>query len=592
MPLRPYQQQAHDAAIDWCKKSTDPCLIEAPTGSGKSHIVAAIADTLHKVSQGKRILCLAPSAELTVQNRDKYLATGNKASMFSSSAGDVCMRHPVIFGTPLTVKNKIRRFSKDFCAVVLDEAHGITPTVRKIIESIKEHNKNLRVIGLSATPYRLNTGYIYAMDEEGKPNADHECKDPYFTARVFTISAHYLIEQGYLTPPHIGHINADSYDTQNMAVNSRGQFDKADVDRAYHGHGRKTSRIVADIVAKSRNKNGVMIFAATVQHAEEVMASLPPGLSAIVTGKTKKADRDRIINRFKAREIKYLVNVSVLTTGFDAPHVDAIALLRKTESVGLLQQIIGRGLRIDDGKEYCEIWDYAHNLEQHCPDGDIFSPEIKAAYSSGESFTIQAECALCGTVNEFKGRPNPDGFEVDQWGYFLDLNKERIKTESGEMPAHYGRRCLGMKKVGATYEQCEGRWSFKECPHCGEENDIAARYCHSCKGEMIDPNDKLREEFAAFKRDPRRLQTDEVLSFESLPCVSRSGKETIRVNVTTPYRSFSYWLMPQATSGRWYADYQQYLKATENGAPDTITYRKEDSGFYRVHDYGREVDAV
>ena len=660
--LRPYQQRAHDAAMDWLRKSIDPCLIEAATGAGKSHIIAAIARTLNTMT-GKRVLCLAPSAELVVQNTEKYRATGNKASVFSASAGSKCLRHPVVFGTPTTIKNKIRRFGDEFCAVVVDECfpgeteistpkgdvrideisigdvvhcatgcgtvsslfskisetitvrtkngksirctpdhpvftekgfikaeelengarvfcredvqtlfetfssknddnkkressceyfgitleqarmllsillkevekpdaeerkqgedeilfaknrtcsgdkgrermppessatfnlvrswcrmgdgvcyknkcrsfkrgiskllqggywkprnensnrigwvqsllnrsgisgqekrqqtfragmdcvshiergrvetvynlrvkghpsyfangvlvhncHGMTPTVQFIIDQLREMNHRVRVLGLSATPYRLGQGWIFRMDENGKPM--EQARDPYFMARVYKVGAHELIQQGFLTPPVIGAINADSYDTLGMTLNSRGQFDKAEIDRAYHGHGRKTSRIIADVINQSRDRAGVMIFAATVQHAHECMASLPPGLSSIVTGKTPKAERADIIRRFKARQLKYLVNVSVLTTGFDAPHVDVIAILRATESVGLLQQIIGRGLRIDDDKDDCLILDYAENLDRHCPDGDVFSPEIKMSFASGESVFCSA----------------------------------------------------------------------------------------------------------------------------------------------------------------------------------------------------------
>ena len=167
MKLRPYQQEAHDAAIDWIKQRTEPCVLELPTGSGKSLIVAAIANTLHKVSNGKHILCLVPSKELLEQNAEKYRDTGNECSLFSASVGETCVKHPVVFGTPVSVKNKVHHFGSKFCAVVLDEAHKITPTVKSIIESIKEHNPNLRVIGLSATPYRLGDGYIYQIDEKG-----------------------------------------------------------------------------------------------------------------------------------------------------------------------------------------------------------------------------------------------------------------------------------------------------------------------------------------------------------------------------------------------------------------------------------------
>ena len=118
MTLRPYQQAAHDAAWTHAKTSLDPCLIEAATGAGKSHIIAALAENIHSHT-GKRVLCLAPSAELVVQNREKYLASGHKASMFSASAGAKELRHPVVFGSPLTVKNRISRFKDGYAAVIV-----------------------------------------------------------------------------------------------------------------------------------------------------------------------------------------------------------------------------------------------------------------------------------------------------------------------------------------------------------------------------------------------------------------------------------------------------------------------------------------
>jgi len=343
--LRPYQQQAHDAAINWIKNTTDSCVLELPTGSGKSLIVAEIANTLHKISKGKHILCLVPSKELLEQNAEKYRDTGNQCSLFSASVGETCLKHPVVFGTPVSVKNKIHRFGSKFCAVVLDEAHRITPTVKSIIVALLDHNPNLRVIALSATPYRMGSGYIYRMDENGNAYSDDKAKDPYFSAKVFTVYARDLIKQGYLTQPTIGGINTGHYETLELQTNRMGNFASVDIDRAFHGQGRLTSSIVGDIVSQAVNRQGVMIFAATVQHAHEVLESLPPGLSCIVTGKTPKKEREEIIKDFKCKKIKYLVNCTVLCTGFDAPHVDLIAILRATESVSLLQQIIGRSLR-------------------------------------------------------------------------------------------------------------------------------------------------------------------------------------------------------------------------------------------------------
>src|SRR5690625_66019 len=125
MSLRPYQRDAVDAAVAWMRRSVMPGLLELATGSGKSHIVAAIARWVFDTT-GKRCLCLQPSRELTEQNHSKYVATGNPASIFSASAGRKCMRHPVIYGTPGTVKNSLSRFGDQFGAVIIDEAHGIT----------------------------------------------------------------------------------------------------------------------------------------------------------------------------------------------------------------------------------------------------------------------------------------------------------------------------------------------------------------------------------------------------------------------------------------------------------------------------------
>lgn len=592
--LRDYQQASVDAAMKWMRGSVDPCLLELATGAGKSHIIAAIAQQLNERT-GKRVLCLAPSGELVIQNVAKYKATGNQASVFSAAAGDKCLRHPVVFGTPGTVKNKVSRFGAEFAAVIVDEAHGMTPTIRHIIGRIKESNPRLRVIGLSATPYRLGSGYIYAVDETGKPMA--EAREPYFMAKIHTTSARELIERGYLTRPVIGGINADRYETLNMELNSRGQFAASDIDRAYHGHGRKTAHIIADVVQQARDRCGVMIFAATVRHAQECLASLPPGLSAIVTGDTAKAERESILRRFKARQIKYLVNVSVLTTGFDAPHVDLIAILRATESVGLLQQIIGRGLRIDDDKDDCLVLDYAENIERHCPDGDIFAPRIKTFKSAGDAEPIEAKCPLCGVVNEFSPRQNDEGFQVDEYGYYVDLDGERISTDYGDMPAHHGRRCLGAQRTGPNgeHERCGYRWTFKECPHCGHDNDIAARYCKECKGELVDPNEKLAAEFKAMKRDPTRLQTDRVVGWTSRRVFTKSGNECLRVDYVTEYRTFSVWLHPNSIKGKPMADWMQYLHATSGNinAPATVTYRKnQESGFYSIHDYNRAADEI
>lgn len=600
MTLRPYQSDAVDAAMAFMRRSVSPFCIEAATGSGKSHIIAETASRIHQMT-GKRVLCLAPSAELVTQNREKYLATGAWASMFSASAGGKDLRHPVVFGSPLTVKNHISRFKKPgadgYAMVILDECHGITPTVRGIIDAMKDANPNLRVFGTTATPYRLGSGWIFARHPDGRVNGEDVSRDPYFTDCVFQIGARSLIEQGFLTPPVIGQIGAEGYDTAGLALNSRGQFDAADVDRAYHGHGRKTAGIVADVMAQSRERQGVMFFAATVQHAEEVMASLPPSLSAMVTGETTKANRDSIIRRFKDRTLKYLVNVSVLTTGFDAPHVDVIAILRKTESVGLLQQIIGRGLRLSPGKKDCLVLDYTSNLDDHCPDGDLFAPVIKASKGGESGGGIKACCPDCGYENQFTANPQYLDMKLDDAGYILDLDGNQVMSDFGPISGHFGRRCMGLVQSGTRgeWERCGHRWTFKPCPHCEAENDIAARYCCRCRGEIIDPNEKLSIDFKAMKKDPTQRQTDEVVSMSCKEGVSQAGNKTMRVEFVTPYRQFTMWFQPDAKHARGQAEWDMFMRATDGGqvTPKTVTYQK-DAGtvFYRVFAFNRPADVA
>lgn len=573
--LRPYQQNAHDKVVEWIRKSTSPCMIEAATGAGKSHIIAALAETVHSIS-GKHVLVLAPSKELVEQNHAKF---PGKASIYSASVGRKSLEHPVVFGTPMTVLNSISRFGEEIGMVIIDECHGITTTVREIVRRIP--NENLRVVGLSATPYRMGMGYIFRNWPDGAAAGE---EGVFFSRCVYRITAPELIQQGFLTPPVLGGIGVEVYDTKGMLLDKTGHFFSQDVDRAYHGQGRKTAKIVEDIVLQSRDRRGVLIFAATIRHANEVFNSLPVEISAIVTGETPKKEREAILEAFKEQRIKYIVNVAVLTTGFDATHVDVIAMMRATESVGLMQQIVGRGLRLHEGKKDCLILDYAENVERHCPDGDIFNPKVihKPAHEQGE---ISCVCPACDIRNTFNARPNPDNFLINEAGYFCDMDGQPIEGEFGPIPAHFGRRCRARDNRD---NQCSYRWTSKDCPQCEELNDIAARYCFRCRHELVDPNEKLRLEFKAKKRDPYQKQCDIVLDWKVKPSISKRGKAQYSIDVTTPYRHFRFWVQRTATFGYMLADLHR-LEWLGGRAPKTITYRK-DGNFFTVFNYNEAAD--
>lgn len=537
--LRPYQENAVDAVIGHIKKRLSACLIELATGSGKSLIVAALAKYFQGVAPNKRVLCIAPSKELIEQNYAKYVQWYKEpASIYCASAGKKDLRHGVIFASPVTALKNIRTIAHlGISGIIVDEAHGVTPTMLELIKQIQEYevngafpNDKVRIIGMTATPYRTGTGYIYASDHSGEEPIyydDDKAREPYYSRLLYRVTAGELVAQGYLSKVKIGETE-DHYDTSKLETDRLGKFSSSSVAATFNGN-TKTERIVNKVMAYSEGMMGVMFFAATISHAEEIAGYLPAAITRVITGKLKKSDRERYINEFKAQRVKYLVNVDVLTTGFDAPHADGVAILRATESPGLLQQIIGRVLRLHPDKEFATIWDFAENISRHKLENDIFTPEIINKPVPGEAVPIQVECPSCHAVSMKKRRndPNYDGVAHDRYGNFIIPGTERptrfvdgdpvewdgaIMTmqildptqvdEFGEvmkidipMPAHYSRRCNNPEAfvVKGVAVPCSHRFSLKICPKCFAENDIAARHCVDCKGRLVDPNGKLTD---------------------------------------------------------------------------------------------------
>jgi DNA repair protein RadD len=274
----------------------------------------------------------------------------------------------------------------------------------------------------------------------------------------------------------------------------------AQVEEVLQRQRRLTPLIVKNIVdiTDSDERQGVMIFSATVKHAQEIMQHLPPGQARLVVGTTEVSERDQIVDDFKKKAFKYLVNVSVLTTGFDAAHVDVIAILRPTESISLYQQIIGRGLRLDTDKKDCLVLDYTGMGHS------IFSPEIGDKRPASESVAVQVPCPQCGFVNDF-------------WG---------ILDEEGNLLEHFGRKCRGGQVNPHTYEltPCGYRFRFKICNQCSAENDITARDCNRCGSVLIDADEKLKQ--ARLSKDAHVLTPD---SFEMLERVDKNGNAYLQV---------------------------------------------------------------
>lgn len=270
-----------------------------------------------------------------------------------------------------------------------------------------------------------------------------------------------------MTPARMMDAPVLSYDFSQLKPASTGRYKESELDMVIDQAKRATPQIVEQIIHMSGDKKGIMVFAATVRHAQEIHGLLPEGQTAIVIGDTPTPERDAIIQQFKDQKIKYLVNVSVLTTGFDAPHVDLIAILRPTESISLYQQIVGRGLRLSPGKEECLVLDYAGNSY------DLYQPEVGNPKPDSDSEIITIPCPACGFNNNFWGKLDSNGFLLE----------------------HFGRRCQGYFEDDETGERehCGYRFRAKYCGECGADNDIAARICHECDATLVDPDKKLKE---------------------------------------------------------------------------------------------------
>lgn len=468
--LRAYQHEAVEATLNHFRQSDESAVIVLPTGAGKSLVIAELARLARR-----KILVLTHVKELVEQNHAKYQSYGLTGGIFAAGLKRKESRHQVTFASVQSVSANLDQFRDEYSLVIIDECHRVsgedTSQYQRIIELLRRQNDSLKVLGLTATPYRLAMGWIYRYHYRGFVRSE---EDKPFQHCIFELPLSYMINRGYLTRPELVNAAVAQYDFSALAQDRFGEYTERDVNQLLGKHQRVTRAIIEQVMELAAERKGVMIFAATVDHAREITGYLPEDETALVTGATDLKDRDSLIRLFKQRQLKYLVNVSVLTTGFDAPHVDFIAILRPTQSVSLYQQIVGRGLRLEEGKQDCLVIDYAGNPM------NLHHPEVGEPKPNPDSEPVQVFCPGCGFANIFWGKTDDDGHVIE----------------------HYGRRCQGLIETADAEnpavqngrpQQCDYRFRFKECPHCGCENDIAARNCHQCRNAIIDPDDQLRD---------------------------------------------------------------------------------------------------
>src|SRR6185312_9201250 len=265
-----------------------------------------------------------------------------EAGIYSASLGKKDWDHKTIFGNVQSVARAGDDFFNDFSLLVIDECHRVaeegSTQYQEVIKKLQDRNPNLFILGLTATPYRMGLGWIYEFSQSGEIKTE---KKRFFKQCVYELPLSYMIQNKYLTTPVKVDIPVTSYDFSSLTEKDE-MFTAAQVEEILKSQKRLTPLIIKNIIdiTERYDRKGVMIFSGSIKHAEEIMTYLPPEEARIVLGDTEMSERNAIIQEFKQKKFKYLVNVSVLTTGFDAPHVDVIAILRPTQSNSLYQQIV------------------------------------------------------------------------------------------------------------------------------------------------------------------------------------------------------------------------------------------------------------
>ena len=340
--------------------------------TGKSLVLAQIAkDSVEKWNG--RVLILAHVKELLEQNADKIrkLCPELKIGIYSAGLRSRDTTEQVIVAGIQSVYNKACELDA-FDLVVVDEAHAISSEgdgmYRTFLADMKVINPHVRVIGLTATPFRLKGGLI--------------CKPENILNEIcYEAGLKEMIQQGYLSPL-ISRAGRAEANLANLHIRG-GEFISDEVAAAMDNDALVTSAC-REIVELTRDRKSVLIFTASVDHCKHVAEKIEAFSGkecAIVTGDTSPAERAEIIARFKGEFIpadlfgtpkpplKFLANVNVLTCGFDAPNTDCVVMLRPTNSPGLLIQCAGRGTRLspETGKSSCLFLDYGGNILRHGP---------------------------------------------------------------------------------------------------------------------------------------------------------------------------------------------------------------------------------
>ena len=389
--LRDYQRRSIDAVWLWLRDNTgNPCLV-LPPGAGKSHVVAAMCKEAIQGWPDTRILMLTHVKELIEQNAEKMREhwPGAPMGIYSASLGKRVLDEPITFAGVQSVAKRGAQIGH-IDLVIIDECHLVSHEAqggyRKLLAELQGINPQLRVIGLTATPWRLGHGLITD-------------KPAIFDALIEPVNIEELVIKGFLSLLR-SRVTELQYDMAGIGT-ARGDYVEAQV-QARVDTDKQNAAVVNEVIALAGDRKAWLFFCAGVGHAEHVAAALSErGIAAAcVTGDTPRAERRQMLADFRAGRLRALTNANVLTTGFDYPDIDLIAMLRPTESPVLYMQMAGRGLRPKSHTDHCLVLDFAGVVAKHGPIVNVEPPSKKQ--KGGKAPT--KVCPSCGEINHASAR--------------------------------------------------------------------------------------------------------------------------------------------------------------------------------------------
>jgi len=363
MQLRPYQETMVQKGLDYFKndEQQDPVIIVAPTAAGKSLIISAIANEL----EGKTVV-VQPSVELLNQNLSKLIALGGTAGVYSAGAGKKVIGK-ITYATIGSIKKLGKVFKEyGFTNVICDECDRYPPTKTSMWGTFLEDLGATKVLGLTATPFRLQTysfrrnySQLNMLTARTKSNStvkgDHG--DSFWKEIIHVHQIRDIVSAGYWTKLEY---ELYDFDTGKLVFNSTGtDYTDESIQAAYLFN--SVQQRIADWVANTTRKH-ILIFVPTVSQAHALSYMIPG--SAVVWGDMDKDARANTIRMFRSGAIRVVINVNVLSVGFDYPEIDAIVVGRPTASLAWFYQAVGRGTRIFDTKPDCVIVDFVGNTQK------------------------------------------------------------------------------------------------------------------------------------------------------------------------------------------------------------------------------------